>query len=72
MRGREEITVALVASWEHCASTPLQMEISIRKGMNLRIHHCLRVTRLSRTRALYLWTYFVIAMVIHVKYLAVT
>ena len=38
VRGREEITVALVASWEHCASTPLQTEISICKGVNFGIH----------------------------------
>ena len=56
VRGREEITVALVASWEHCASTPLQTEISIRKGVNFGIHQRLRVPRLSLTRALYLCT----------------
>ena len=56
VRGREEITVALVASWEHCASTPLQMEISIRKGVNFGLHRRLRVPRLSLTRALYLCT----------------
>ena len=38
VRGHEEIMVALVASWEHCASTPLQTEISICKGVNFGIH----------------------------------
>ena len=41
---------------EHCASTPLQTDISIRKGVNFGIHHRLRVPQLSLTRALYLCT----------------
>ena len=49
VRGREEITVALVASWG--ASTPLQTEISIRKGVNFGKHRRLRVPRLSLTQA---------------------
>ena len=56
VRGREEITVALVASWGAlCLHTALT-EISIRKGVNFGIHHRLRVPRLSLTRDLYLCT----------------
>ena len=56
VRGREEITVALVASWGAlCLHTALT-EISIRKGVNFGIHHRLPVPRLSLTRTLYLCT----------------
>ena len=56
VREREEITVALVASWGAlCLHTALT-EISIRKGVNFGIHHRLPVPRLSLTRTLYLCT----------------
>ena len=56
VRGREEITVVLVASWGALCLHTAPTEISIRKGVNFGIHHRLRVPRLSLTRTLYLCT----------------
>ena len=49
VRGREEITVALVASWGALCLYTALTEISIRKGVNFGIHRRLRVPRLSIT-----------------------
>ena len=72
VRGREEITVALVASWGAlCLHTALT-EISIRKGVNFGIHHRLACLGYLLPEPFTYALYFVIAILFLVIYLAIT
>ena len=64
--------VALVASWGASCLHTSPTEISIRKGVNFGIHHCLHVPRYLLPEPFTYALYFVIAILFIVIYHAIT